>query len=247
MHLEYTHLCFHLCYSITDTNWKNRKLHFLILRKKKENYTFREWTNTGKGFVEFPSLEMFKNQLDTTLRNLLLLCLVYGVEQICKAAFPPQSLHDTGKNIPEREGASEVGAAAHKQIPLFQKDWRTVVKYRVFCKPSGAFKVFLCAACLDCNSCEGSNSLMCNVSRSALQRVGYAKDSQIRIQEKTKRIEEGNKVFVKYKVFLVVNVHNCVQRIKDLSHWPVSGMFVHPNMIIFLFGGFQIGLYATRI
>lgn len=69
--------------------------------------------------------------------------------------------------------------------------------------------------------CEESNSLICNMSRSALQRVGYVKDSQIRVQEKTKRIEEENKVFVKYKIFLLLNVHNCGQRIKDLPHWPV--------------------------
>lgn len=115
----------------------------------------REQTNAGTGFVAFPSLEMFKTPPDMTLSNLLLLGLVCGIEQvICRAAFPPELFCDIGKgkNVPERERDSEIDAAAHQQIPLFQKEKRTAVKCSVFCNHLVLFKVFLCAACLDCYS-----------------------------------------------------------------------------------------------
>lgn len=73
---------------------------------------------------------------------------------ICSAAFPPQLLYDTGKgkNVPEREGDSEIDAAAQKQIPLLQKERRTVVKHSVFCNHLVLSEVFMCAACPDFNS-----------------------------------------------------------------------------------------------
>lgn len=73
---------------------------------------------------------------------------------ICRAAFPPQLPYEIEKekNVPEREGDSEIDAAAHKQIPLFQKDIGTVVKYSVFCNHLVLSEVFMCVACLDCNS-----------------------------------------------------------------------------------------------
>lgn len=58
----------------------------------------------------------------------------------------------------------------------------------------------MCAACLDC-LCKVSNSLLYKMSRSALHRLGYVKESQVRVPKKTKRVKDGNKVFVKILCF----------------------------------------------
>lgn len=45
--------------------------------------------------------------------------------------------------------------------------------------------------------CEESNSLIYKMSRSTL----HVKESQVRVQKRTKRAEEGNKVFAKILSF----------------------------------------------
>lgn len=56
----------------------------------------KHWQRLPRELVESPLLEIFKIQLNTVLRNLLQVALLWiqGLDKIISGVFQPQSFHD---------------------------------------------------------------------------------------------------------------------------------------------------------